>query len=381
MATTTRTVRIPEQLDTVRVLGPNDEVIRELEHAFTHITMHIRGLDVTIRSTSRAGESEASEAEDMLHTIIDAAYREPMDAVTARRMLDQRVLSNTVRDEAPGHGAATDKVRRARALRRDDARDARGTYRKPHTPGVITYAAGYPVRPKTLGQAGYVQAIDEHTITFGIGPAGTGKTYLAVAKAVRAFQEGQVRRIILTRPAVEAGENLGFLPGSLNEKVDPYLRPLYDALSDMFGPERMRALLDDGTIEVAPLTYMRGRTLNDAYVILDEAQNTTAQQMKMFLTRLGFNTKMVVTGDITQVDLAAPRSGLATIERVLRGIDDIAFVHLGAADVVRHALVGRIVDAYERYDEARAAVRRNARPGRQRSMRGRTARNERGSDQ
>ena len=355
MATTTRTVRIPEQLDTVRVLGPNDEVIRELEHAFTHITMHIRGLDVTIRSTSRAGESEASEAEDMLHTIIDAAYRETMDAVTARRMLDQRVLSNTVRDEAPGHGAATDKVRRARALRRDDARDARGTYRKPHTPGVITYAAGYPVRPKTLGQAGYVQAIDEHTITFGIGPAGTGKTYLAVAKAVRAFQEGQVRRIILTRPAVEAGENLGFLPGSLNEKVDPYLRPLYDALSDMFGPERMRALLDDCTIEVAPLAYMRGRTLNDAYVILDEAQNTTAQQMKMFLTRLGFNTKMVVTGDITQVDLAAPRSGLATIERVLRGIDDIAFVHLGAADVVRHALVGRIVDAYERYDEARAA--------------------------
>ena len=355
MATTTRTVRIPEQLDTVRVLGPNDEVIRELEHAFTHITMHIRGLDVTIRSTSRAGESEASEAEDMLHTIIDAAYREPMDAVTARRMLDQRVLSNTVRDEAPGHGAATDKVRRARALRRDDARDARGTYRKPHTPGVITYAAGYPVRPKTLGQAGYVQAIDEHTITFGIGPAGTGKTYLAVAKAVRAFQEGQVRRIILTRPAVEAGESLGFLPGSLNEKVDPYLRPLYDALSDMFGPERMRALLDDGTIEVAPLAYMRGRTLNDAYVILDEAQNTTAQQMKMFLTRLGFNTKMVVTGDITQVDLAAPRSGLATIERVLRGIDDIAFVHLGAADVVRHALVGRIVDAYDRYDAARAA--------------------------
>ena len=355
MATTTRTVRIPEQLDTVRVLGPNDEVIRELEHAFTHITMHIRGLDVTIRSTSRAGESEASEAEDMLHTIIDAAYREPMDAVTVRRMLDQRVLSNTVRDEAPGHGTATDKVRRARALRRDDARDARGTYRKPHTPGVITYAAGYPVRPKTLGQAGYVQAIDEHTITFGIGPAGTGKTYLAVAKAVRAFQEGQVRRIILTRPAVEAGENLGFLPGSLNEKVDPYLRPLYDALSDMFGSERMRALLDDGTIEVAPLAYMRGRTLNDAYVILDEAQNTTAQQMKMFLTRLGFNTKMVVTGDITQVDLAAPRSGLATIERVLRGIDDIAFVHLGAADVVRHALVGRIVDAYDRYDAARAA--------------------------
>ena len=208
---------------------------------------------------------------------------------------------------------------------------------------------------RTPMQRTYIRNILSHDVSFGIGPAGTGKTYLAVAKAVRAFQEGQVRRIILTRPAVEAGENLGFLPGSLNEKVDPYLRPLYDALSDMFGPERMRALLDDGTIEVAPLAYMRGRTLNDAYVILDEAQNTTAQQMKMFLTRLGFNTKMVVTGDITQVDLAAPRSGLATIERVLRGIDDIAFVHLGAADVVRHALVGRIVDAYERYDEARAA--------------------------
>ena len=381
MATTTRTVRIPEQLDTVRVLGPNDEVIRELEHAFTHITMHIRGLDVTIRSTSRAGESEASEAEDMLHTIIDAAYREPMDAVTARRMLDQRVLSNTVRDEAPGHGAATDKVRRARALRRDDARDARGTYRKPHTPGVITYAAGYPVRPKTLGQAGYVQAIDEHTITFGIGPAGTGKTYLAVAKAVRAFQEGQVRRIILTRPAVEAGENLGFLPGSLNEKVDPYLRPLYDALSDMFGPERMRALLDDGTIEVAPLAYMRGRTLNDAYVILDEAQNTTAQQMKMFLTRLGFNTKMVVTGDITQVDLAAPQSGLpqsnacsaasTTSRSCIWAPRTWCAMPSSAASSTPTIVTTRPV----------RPVRRNARPGRQRSMRGRTARNERGSDQ
>ena len=214
--------------------------------------------------------------------------------------------------------------------------------------------SGKPVKPKTLGQKQYVKAIDENTIVFGIGPAGTGKTYLAVAQAVRAFREKRVQRIILTRPAVEAGENLGFLPGTLNEKVDPYLRPLYDALSDMLGPERMHALIEDGTIEVAPLAYMRGRTLNDAFVILDEAQNTTAQQMKMFLTRLGFNTTMVVTGDVTQVDLAKPQSGLVSIERVLHGIDGIAFAHLGAGDVVRHELVGRIVAAYERYDEAHA---------------------------
>ena len=196
----------------------------------------------------------------------------------------------------------------------------------------------------------YVNAIESHTITFGIGPAGTGKTYLAVAKAVRAFQDKQIRRIILTRPAVEAGENLGFLPGTLNDKVDPYLRPLYDALGDMLGADQLKRYMDDGTIEVAPLAYMRGRTLNDAFVILDEAQNTTEQQMKMFLTRLGFNTTMVITGDISQVDLAVPRSGLATIERILEGIGDIAFVHLGTDDVVRHQLVGQIVAAYDHYD-------------------------------
>lgn len=353
MATTTRTVSIPEELDSVRVLGPCDEVVRELEREFDDVTMHIRGRDITIRSVSRAGEAQASETEDLLHALIDAAQREPMDAATVRRMLDQRVLANGVRDRAPGHGATTERVRRVRALRREDGRDARGNRRAPHVPGVITYAAGRPVRPKTAGQADYVNAIEEHTITFGIGPAGTGKTYLAVAQAVRAFGEGRVRRIILTRPAVEAGENLGFLPGTLNEKVDPYLRPLYDALGDMLGADRMRRCLDEGSIEVAPLAYMRGRTLNDAFVILDEAQNTTTQQMKMFLTRLGFNTTMVVTGDITQVDLDRPRSGLATIERVLARVDDIAFVHLDADDVVRHELVGRIVAAYERYDENR----------------------------
>ena len=184
----------------------------------------------------------------------------------------------------------------------------------PRFPGIITFAAGVPVRAKTAGQVAYVNAIESHTITFGIGPAGTGKTYLAVAKAVRAFQDKQIRRIILTRPAVEAGESLGFLPGTLNDKVDPYLRPLYDALGDMLGADQLKRYMDDGSIEVAPLAYMRGRTLNDAFVILDELRNTTEQQMKMFLTRLGFNTTMVITGDISQVDLTVPRSGLATIE-------------------------------------------------------------------
>ena len=210
-------------------------------------------------------------------------------------------------------------------------------------------AKGKPIKPKTLGQKRYVDAIKKNTITLGIGPAGTGKTYLAVAKAVRAFQDKQIRRIILTRPAVEAGESLGFLPGTLNDKVDPYLRPLYDALGDMLGADQLKRYMDDGSIEVAPLAYMRGRTLNDAFVILDEAQNTTEQQMKMFLTRLGFNTTMVITGDISQVDLTVPRSGLATIERILGGINDIAFVHLKTEDVVRHQLVGQIVAAYDRH--------------------------------
>ena len=208
---------------------------------------------------------------------------------------------------------------------------------------------GRPVKPKTIGQKQYVQAVLHSPVTIGVGPAGTGKTYLAVAKAVRAFQDKQIRRIILTRPAVEAGESLGFLPGTLNDKVDPYLRPLYDALGDMLGADQLKRYMDDGSIEVAPLAYMRGRTLNDAFVILDEAQNTTEQQMKMFLTRLGFNTTMVITGDISQVDLTVPRSGLATIERILGGINDIAFVHLKTEDVVRHQLVGQIVAAYDRH--------------------------------
>ena len=336
------------------VLGPVDEVLREVERAFPELTIIMRGNRVAIVSRSKQTEAQAAQAEDLVNTIIQAAYTAPMDADTVRRMLDQNVLKNRVRLEHPGHGPAHDKfVQSAAAADRGHSRGS-GThdplYRKPSVPGVITFAAGVPVRAKTAGQVAYVNAIESHTITFGIGPAGTGKTYLAVAKAVRAFQDKQIRRIILTRPAVEAGENLGFLPGTLNDKVDPYLRPLYDALGDMLGADQLKRYMDDGTIEVAPLAYMRGRTLNDAFVILDEAQNTTEQQMKMFLTRLGFNTTMVITGDISQVDLAVPRSGLATIERILEGIGDIAFVHLGTDDVVRHQLVGQIVAAYDHYD-------------------------------
>ncbi len=213
------------------------------------------------------------------------------------------------------------------------------------------------IRPKTLGQKEYVDAIEENTITFGIGPAGTGKTYLAMAKAVQALQRKEVSRIILTRPAVEAGERLGFLPGTLNDKIDPYLRPLYDALNEMMDPDIVPKLMATGTIEVAPLAYMRGRTLNDSFVVLDEAQNTTPEQMKMFLTRLGFNTRMVVTGDITQVDLPGGSSGLRLVTKVLDDIDDIHFARLSSADVVRHTLVGKIVDAYTEYDEQRTAER------------------------
>ena len=220
----------------------------------------------------------------------------------------------------------------------------------------IVKRRGKAVRPKTVGQSEYVQAIDDNTVVFGIGPAGSGKTYLAVAKAVQALQTKQVSRIILTRPAVEAGEKLGFLPGTLNDKIDPYLRPLYDALRDMLDPEMIPKLMEAGIIEVAPLAYMRGRTLNDAFVILDEAQNTTPAQMKMFLTRLGFGSKIVVTGDVSQVDLPHGQvSGLRIVRRILRNVEDIHFADLGAKDVVRHQLVGRIVNAYETFDNKKAA--------------------------
>ena len=214
---------------------------------------------------------------------------------------------------------------------------------------------GKPIKPKTLGQKKYIDAIENNTITFGIGPAGTGKTYLAVAMAVRAFRDEQVSRIILTRPAVEAGEKLGFLPGDLQDKVDPYLRPLYDAMFDMMGPENFQRNMEKGCIEVAPLAYMRGRTLDDSFIILDEAQNTTPEQMKMFLTRLGFNSKAIVTSDVTQIDLPnAGRSGLIEAVKVLKNIDDIAIMKLTEKDVVRHKLVQDIITAYERYHNKEA---------------------------
>ena len=219
---------------------------------------------------------------------------------------------------------------------------------------------GKTIRPKTLNQKRYVDAIDAHTVVFGIGPAGTGKTYLAMAKAVAALQDKRVNRIILTRPAIEAWERLGFLPGTLNDKIDPYLRPLYDALHDMVDPDSVPRLLTAGTIEVAPLAYMRGRSLNDAFIILDEAQNTSAEQMKMFLTRLGFGSTMVVTGDVTQVDLPnGQRSGLREVQQILDGVQDVAFCHLTSHDVVRHQLVGKIVAAYDRYESSLPPTRRS----------------------
>jgi phosphate starvation-inducible protein PhoH and related proteins len=220
---------------------------------------------------------------------------------------------------------------------------------------VLKAARGRTIRPKSSGQKRYVDAISANVVTFGIGPAGTGKSWLAVAMGVRALQAGEVDRIILTRPAVEAGERLGFLPGDLMAKIDPYLRPLYDALHDMVGNESMERFLERGVVEVAPLAFMRGRTLNASFIILDEAQNTTPEQMKMFLTRIGFGSKAVITGDVTQVDVGGSRSGLSGLEKILGDIDGIEFVHLSGRDVVRHRIVQHIVDAYGRADALRTA--------------------------
>ena len=223
---------------------------------------------------------------------------------------------------------------------------------------ICVTSKGRPVKPKTLGQKQYVEAIRQNTVTLGVGPAGTGKTYLAVAMAVNAFRAKEVNRIILTRPAVEAGEKLGFLPGDLQSKIDPYLRPLYDALFDMLGTENYQKYVERGNIEIAPLAYMRGRTLDDSFVILDEAQNTTPEQMKMFLTRLGFHSKMVVTGDVTQIDLPShQRSGLKEVVRILKGVEDIAICPFSARDVVRHPLVQRIIAAYDKYEKTQEGKR------------------------
>lgn len=228
---------------------------------------------------------------------------------------------------------------------------------------VCITAKGKPIKSKTMGQKKYVEAIKNNTITFGIGPAGTGKTYLAVALAVKAFKNKEVSRIILTRPAVEAGEKLGFLPGDLQNKVDPYLRPLYDALYEMFGFETYQKHVERGSIEVAPLAYMRGRTIDDSFIILDEAQNTTPEQMKMFLTRVGFNSRVIVTGDVTQIDLPdGKKSGLKEVEKILKDIDDISFCYLSDKDVVRHQLVQKIIKAYDKFEQKKLA-RQNEKRG------------------
>ena len=352
MTTTTRTITIPSQLDPVAVFGPVDEVIRQVEHAFPDLTIIVRGDRVAIVSHSKSTESQASRAEDVIHTIIQAAYSAPMDADTVRRLLDQDVLPNKVRAEHPGYGRSAERGRASLGAARS------GDARKPRIPGVITFAAGQPVRAKTAGQIAYVNAVDAHTTHLRDRPGRHGQDLPRRGQGGARVPGQAYSPHHPDAPGGRGGEKPRFpSPAALNDKVDPYLRPLYDALSDMLGPDQLHRYLDDGTIEVAPLAYMRGRTLNDAYVILDEAQNTTEQQMKMFLTRLGFNTTMIITGDVTQVDLAVPRSGLATIEGILGGIDDIAFAHLDAGDVVRHELVGRIVEAYDRHDATR--VRRN----------------------
>lgn len=386
---TTRIVQIPSELSPVAVLGAADSNLRELEKAFPSIDISVHADCVKIVSRSARSEEDACKAEHALRKIVDCAYEAPVDSYAVKRMLERDVLKGSehnVRIDRIGHnggvlggafsglksfGTGTESGFGTGAMESDFARGSadlmpssedakrRAMSRKARmAKGVITFAGGNPVPAKTAGQTAYVQAMESNTVTFGIGPAGTGKTYLAVAKAVRALEDGRVRRIVLTRPAVEAGENLGFLPGTLNDKVDPYLRPLYDALSDMLGAPQLKRYMDENVVEVAPLAYMRGRTLNDAFVILDEAQNATVQQLKMFLTRLGFNTTMVITGDRTQVDLAVPKSGLASIENVLKDVKSIAFVHLNAQDVVRAELVGRIVEAYEAWENREADFRR-----------------------
>jgi len=312
----------------VSLLGSGDELLRVVERSYPDVDVFVRGNEITMSG-------------------------EPGDIAEAERALDELVA--VVRT---GQGLTPEAVERTVAMLR-----ARTAERPADvlTANILSNR-GRTIRAKTLNQKRYVDAIDKHTIVFSIGPAGTGKTYLAVAKAVQALQAKQVTRILLTRPAVEAGERLGFLPGTLSEKIDPYLRPLYDALHDMMDPATIPRLMTEGTIEVAPLAYMRGRTLNDAFVILDEAQNTSPEQMKMFLTRLGFGSRMVVTGDVTQIDLpTGTDSGLKIVEGILDGVDDVHFCRLSSHDVVRHRLVGRIVDAYSRYDAEKVAGRPSGR--------------------
>jgi phosphate starvation-inducible PhoH-like protein len=318
------------------LLGTADAVIKEVERAFPSVDVLVRGNHISLTGDDADVAACAAAIEELRSMLAAGVSLTPEVARETTRML--RDARSVVSEASDG---SNPQSRPAAVLARS-----------------ILSSRGRTIRPKTEGQAQYVSAIERNTITFGIGPAGTGKTYLAMAQAVAALQGKQVSRIILTRPAVEAGERLGFLPGTLSEKIDPYLRPLYDALHDMVDPESIPRLIEAGTIEVAPLAYMRGRTLNDAFIILDEAQNTTREQMKMFLTRLGFGSTMVVTGDITQVDLpGGTDSGLRAARDILRGVDDIAFCELGANDVVRHRLVSDIIVAYAQDEATRSRPR------------------------
>jgi len=328
MADTQVKIHVPGNHLMVGLLGQRDELLRLVEEAFPAASVHVRGNEISVDGPEAEQVGRLFEELVVLlqqgHVLEEAGVRRSIDMVKA--------------DERPSEVLSADVVRGAK---------------------------GRMVRPKTSGQKRYIDAIRNNIVTFGVGPAGTGKSWLAVAMAVQALQAKQVERIILTRPAVEAGERLGFLPGDLMAKVDPYLRPLYDALYDMVGAEGAARLLERGTVEVAPLAFMRGRTLNESFIILDEAQNTSPEQMKMFLTRIGFGSKAVITGDTTQVDVPGGRSGLLGLEPVLSGIDGLAWVRLGAADVVRHRIVQDIVTAYETHAARTAGASEHQAGGRE----------------
>ena len=329
-ATTQVKILVPGNQPMVALLGQRDVFLKLIESAFD-CRILVRGNEITVSGREQEAERVARIFEELLI------------------LLEQ------------GHELTDSSVGQAIALvKGDGATPGEHEMRPSEVLGDrLLTARGKGISPKTIGQKRFVDAIRANTVTFAIGPAGTGKTYLAVATAVKALQDRQVSRLILTRPAVEAGERLGYLPGTLYEKIDPYMRPLYDALFEMTGAETLPRLMERGTVEVAPLAYMRGRTLNDAFVILDEAQNTTPEQMKMFLTRIGFGSKAVINGDATQVDLEQGRkSGLVVVEEILDDIQDIAFCHLGGSDVVRHKIVQDIVEAYDRFGQQRLQVER-----------------------
>jgi phosphate starvation-inducible PhoH-like protein len=317
-------ITVPPAIPMVSLIGANDANLRAIEAAFPSVNITVRSNEITLRGPH-------------------------IDCLAIEKLFAEMTL--VIRS---GQSLTVDAVARSIAMLGQEPAESPAEVLSLN----IVSNRGRTIRPKTANQKHYVDAIEDNTITFGIGPAGTGKTYLAMAKAVAALRAKKVNRIVLTRPAVEAGESLGFLPGTLSEKIDPYLRPLFDALHDMIDVDSIPRLIQTGVIEVAPLAYMRGRTLNDSFIILDEAQNTTPEQMKMFLTRLGFGSKMVVTGDVTQIDLPnGAKSGLRVITDILQDIDDIAFMELTAEDVVRHRLIGDIVKAYEKFDAAKAAPR------------------------